>query len=132
MLVTGSRDWTSRHVEVIYRELVKLPPGTIVVHGAAPGVDEIAGLIATELGLIVRDYPARWDVFGPKAAGPIRNRHMFFSEHTIDEPIDLVLAFHEDVNAKSKGTKNMLTIVKANNVPYELRNDEGVLYRLSS
>ncbi len=126
VLVTGSRDWTVQHVDIIYRELVKLPPGTIVVHGAAPGVDEIAGLVAAELGLVVRDYPARWDVFGRKAAGPIRNRHMFFSEHVIDEPIDLVLAFHEDIS-KSKGTRDMLTVVKANQVPFKLYDDKGEL-----
>lgn len=110
ILVTGSRSWSSQHVEIIHRELVKFPSGTILIHGACEGVDTIAGLVGHELGFIVRDYPAMWNVHGYKA-GPIRNRYMVQVEHVEHEPINLVLGFHDCIE-KSKGTKDMLNVAK--------------------
>ena len=104
VLVCGDRFWTDR--AMIYAELSKLSPGTIIVHGGARGADSIAGEIAKELGFVVRAYPADWSAHG-KAAGPIRNSTMLVREHRPDEPVNLVLAFHYDL-AKSKGTKDMV------------------------
>lgn len=100
VLVTGSREWTDRGV--IRHALETLPRDTVIIHGAARGVDRIAGEIATELGFMVEPYPADWGTYGRKAAGPIRNRQML-----VEGKPDVVYAFHDDLWKKSKGTKNM-------------------------
>lgn len=116
VLVTGDRNWTNR--EVIERELRKLPPGSIVVHGAARGADSIAGEIARRLGFEVRPYPADWDTHG-KAAGPMRNAEMLRREHLLHSPIEKVLAFHSDFE-NSRGTKDMVTKAIKKSIPWEL------------
>lgn len=107
VLITGSRDWsTDEHIQKIIDQLVLLPENTIIVHGAARGVDNIAAAIALEIGFQVIPYPADWIKY-KKAAGPIRNREM----HKCEAPFDLVLAFHDDLK-NSKGTKDMVSVVE--------------------
>lgn len=55
--------------------LKKSPEKYRVIHGACSGVDELAGIVAKELGFNVTEYPANWDKYG-KAAGPRRNSKM--------------------------------------------------------
>lgn len=109
VLVCGSRDWFDWGP--IERELAKLPPGTIIVHGGARGADTIAGEVARRLGFEVRRYPADWDRFG-KGAGPIRNAQMLREEHRPSEPIDMVLAFSKNF-AASRGTADMVRKAEA-------------------
>ena len=116
VLVCGARDWKERGP--IEREMRKLPPGTIIIHGKAPGADTIAGQVAMALGFPVRDYPADWDKHG-KAAGPIRNSKMLQKEHRLDEPIDQGLAFHKDIE-HSKGTWDMVKKLRAKFIPTEV------------
>lgn len=106
VLVCGSRDWT--RWEVIRRELMKLPPGTIIVHGRARGADMLADEVAKSLGLSVRGYPADWDQFGIRA-GPIRNTEMLEKEHPDQDGvfIDFALAFAADF-AIARGTGDMM------------------------
>lgn len=116
ILVTGDREWDDikRVVEVLetYR------PGTILVHGACRGADIICAAVGEALGFEVRPYPADWDTH-KKAAGPIRNRQMLKEEHKPDEPIDVVLAFHNDIE-NSKGTADMLDCIVKTDIPWEL------------
>lgn len=116
VLVTGDRNWT--HEPAIYAELSKLPEGTVVIHGDCRGADHMAAEIATKIGFETRAYPADWRKF-PKTAGPIRNRLMLKEEHAIFEPIDLCLAFHNDIE-NSKGTKDMLSLVKKAGIKWKL------------
>lgn len=119
VLVTGCRDWDSdEEILIVLRELEKLPAGTIVIHGAAPGVDTIAWAIADLLGFTVRAYPARWDELG-HWAGSVRNQTMLDLEHTWNEPIDFVLAFHHNIS-ESRGTKNMIERATAASLPHKL------------
>jgi len=105
VLVTGSRFWSN--AAVIERELAKLPQGTIIVHGACPnGADMLADKAAMKLGLKIRRYPADWSE--GKKAGPLRNAKMIREEHKSGEPIDLGLAFTEDLE-RSRGTKDTVT-----------------------
>jgi len=109
ILVCGSRTWTSE--EPIRRILSKLPKDTAIVHGGARGADSIAGRIAKELGLEVREYPVpqeEWDKVG-KAAGVLRNERMLKSEHPDGDGvlIDKAFAFSVDFE-NSKGTRDMV------------------------
>lgn len=97
LLVFGSRKWLA--MKNIERELIKYPPGTTVIHGAAPGADNIGGDVARQLGFVVRSYPAPWKTMG-KGAGPIRNQQMLDEEHPHKDGsfFDRALCFHEDPN----------------------------------
>lgn len=108
ILVCGSRDWTS--VEIIERELMKLPPKSILVHGACAGADRIAGSVGRALGFTVRVYPADWSL--GKGAGLVRNRAMLAREHLPDAPIDKVFAFAENFSV-ARGTVDMLRLAFA-------------------
>ncbi len=124
ILVTGSRNWGVQHIEIIVRELSAFPKGTILVHGAClTGVDMIADVIGREMGFDVRPYPADWNGWRkkgkPLAAGPIRNREIVFSENLKDEPIDLCIAFHDNI-AKSSGTKDMKEYAESVGLPVKL------------
>ncbi len=99
VLVCGDRNWTDR--EVIKRQLVKLPPHTVIIEGEAEGADLLARSVAEEIGFTVEPYPANWARYG-RGAGPVRNRQM------LDEgQPHLVLAFHDNIQ-ESKGTADMV------------------------
>lgn len=103
VIVCGDRNW--KRMDIIERELAKLPKDTVIIHGAAKGADTLGKFVAEKLGLKVindgKGFPAEWKRYG-KAAGPIRNQQM------IDEGRpDMVLAFHENIN-ESRGTKDMV------------------------
>ena len=92
-------------MDIIERELRKLPSDTLIIHGAARGADTLGKFVAEKIGLKVindgKGFPADWNRYG-KGAGPVRNQQM------IDEgKPDLVLAFHENIN-ESRGTKDMV------------------------
>lgn len=108
VLICGDRHWTDEFL--INMVLNTMPPGTVIIHGAAPGADKIAGRIAEAMGLTVEPYPAEWDKYG-NAAGPLRNQRM------LDEgkPTE-VHAFHSDLR-RSKGTKDMLRRAKRAGLP---------------
>lgn len=125
VLICGDRDYTRPHIvksvlDGIHREwFQRYFPSSLnaeftVVEGEARGADTHARQAAKRLGLNVEPYPADWNQFG-KAAGAIRNRQM------LDSGVDLVLAFHDDLE-NSKGTKDMTEIAKKAGVPvYNIR-----------
>lgn len=84
VIVCGGRAYADK--EAITAELSMLPPGTVVVHGGAPGADTIAGEVAKALGLVVEAHPADWRRWG-RGAGPRRNAEM------LSLGADLMLAF---------------------------------------
>lgn len=106
ILVCGARDYKNRNKIKDFLEV--LPKDTIIIHGGCYGADNLAGEVAKELNLKVEVFNAEWSVYG-KAAGPKRNQKM------IEEKPDLVIAFHDDIE-NSKGTKDMVTRAKENNV----------------
>ena len=116
ILVTGSRNWND--ISLVVEQLKGYRPGTILIHGACQGADIICAAVAETLGFIVRGYPADWDGHG-RAAGPIRNQQMLTLEHKPDEPIDLCLAFHDDIMS-SAGTADMINRVVKAGIPHKL------------
>lgn len=112
ILITGSTTWTD--AEAIRRELVCHPPGTTIVTGDTPGVDQLAIAVCTELGLAVEpmkknkaDYQAH-----PGAGWKGLNERMLASG------IDLVLAFHADYGKPgcARGTQHALTLASENGI----------------
>ena len=107
LLVCGSREyenWTRIDFEL--SNLLRKP--TVIIHGAAPGVDTLAGIWARRNNILEEVYPADWETYG-KAAGPIRNKKM------LDEgKPDVVMGF---LSKDSKGTKNMIEQAKKAGVP---------------
>lgn len=103
VLITGDRNW--KRIDIIERELKKLPADTIIIHGAARGADTLGKFVAERLGLKVindgKGFPADWKRYG-RSAGPIRNQLMIDKGNP-----DLVLAFHENI-AESRGTRDMV------------------------
>ncbi len=73
VLFCGSREWTDR--ARIRADLERLPEGSVVIEGGAPGADRIAREEAEALGLHVATVRARWDFFG-RSAGYRRNEAM--------------------------------------------------------
>jgi hypothetical protein len=122
--VTGDRNWTDE--ELVFRQLVDLPLGSVVGHGdqgdkeGKKGLDRMAGRIATELGLVPDAFPADWDGRG-LAAGPERNVRMLNAR-----PWQRVVGFHDDIQS-SKGTKHCLRTAKAMGIPTSLITHTGTI-----
>jgi YspA, cpYpsA-related SLOG family len=116
ILVTGDREWSD--IPRVVEELRGFRPGTILVHGACRGADVICAAVAEALRFDVRPYPADW-VKHKRAAGPIRNQQMLDVENKPEEPIDLCLAFHNNI-IDSRGTADMLDRVIKAGVPWKL------------
>lgn len=114
VIVCGDRNWGSfDDITISVRELVRLPKGTVVIHGDYWGADRLCGAIAKGLGFEVITFPANWKKHG-SGAGPIRNRQMLEE----GKP-DKVIAFHPDLS-QSKGTKHMVEIARAAGIPVEV------------
>jgi hypothetical protein len=108
VIVCGSRQWTDR--EAIANRLFDLPVDSVIVHGAAPGADRIAGQEAEKLGLLVEEHPADWDYYG-KRAGFVRNERM------AKIGADLCIAFWD---GHSRGTAMMVDLAERYDIPIEL------------
>lgn len=120
IIISGSRDWFSdEHITIIYKTLSEFPVDTQIIHGGCRGVDLLAAAIAEALKFIKpREYKAKWELYN-NAAGHIRNEEMIIKEHLPNDPVNIVLLFHHDIE-NSKGTKNMRGLCKKYNLPYKL------------
>lgn len=83
ILVCGGRDFGGEVAPVLDRFLFE-----VCITGGARGADFRAYVYAVQRKIPVQVYPAQWDRFGRKAAGPIRNRQML-----VEGRPDLVIAF---------------------------------------
>ncbi len=97
--IVGSRDFPD--LDLVRDFVDSLPPGTVVISGAARGVDTVAATAALVRGLLVEEYPADWKAHG-RAAGYLRNR-------TLVVMADRVVAFHD---GSSRGTQHTMDIAK--------------------
>jgi hypothetical protein len=115
VLVCGPRTWIEQ--KPIHDVLALLPSDTVLVHGGARGVDNIAGYVAKELlGLKVRAYPVDHKLDGPwPGAGPRRNLRMLASENPYETEgtfVNLGLAFGvaEELSAGTGHMYKLLTL----------------------
>lgn len=125
VLVTGGRDYTDR--DTVARVLAHLqdfyifgvePEEIVLVHGdckryKADGsidldrsADQLAAQEASDLGWQTEPHEAKWDLYGPKAAGPIRNKEM------VALGANYLVAF-----PGNEGTKNCKRLAKAAGIP---------------
>lgn len=116
ILVTGDRHWTNR--TLVQSVLAEYPAPARLIHGACSGADTIAAEIGKELGFDVVGYPADWRRWGD-AAGPMRNGEML----QLERP-DLVIAFHNNLWGKSRGTRDMVEKAKDAGVAVRLVREE--------
>ena len=77
----------------------------VLVHGGAPGADQLADEWSSGSDVLVEVHKADWDRHG-RAAGPIRNQEM------ADAGADLCIAF-----PGGKGTADMVKRAKAAGIP---------------
>lgn len=73
ILVTGTRNLTD--LEPVRHALAPYEYPVLLMHGAARGLDTLAGLYATQRGWGCLPMPAQWARDG-RTAGPKRNRAM--------------------------------------------------------
>jgi hypothetical protein len=118
VIICGGRDFADweRMCTVLdaIKDLGAVPKGTpagmplspidVVIHGAAPGADTLAGSWAESRGIKVRAVPALWRLHG-NSAGPIRNQSMLSLLRLADG--DYVIAFRG-----GKGTAHMKDIAR--------------------
>lgn len=109
VIICGSRHW--QDAAPIADLIARLPAGTTVMHGGAPGADSLAAHLAAARYLPVEAFPADWKNFG-RRAGPLRNRQMLASG------VDAVYAFR--LPGSSPGTDDMIRIARAAKVPVKI------------
>jgi hypothetical protein len=111
VLICGDREWDDPlPISWIVRAATGSLMPTAVISGAARGVDSFAARSAGRQGVVLMEFPAKWDEHG-KAAGPIRNQQM------LDEgKPDVVFAFHDNL-AASKGTADMVRRARKAGLP---------------
>lgn len=95
---------------------------TVVLSGAAAGVDSVAASLAKAAGIPVEDYPAPWNGINPetnrphgKGAGMYRNKQMIAKA-------DYVIAVWD---GKSKGTKNLIDEAQRSGLPVYVHKCAG-------
>lgn len=112
--MSGDRAWDD--VKAVEKHLAGYPNGTYLIHGYAAGLDTIARRVAKS-GTVGKFTVVDVEYLGwaGRAGGPIRNGKM----------LDLlkglrkvgyqcqVIAFHDDLEGRSRGTKDMVRKAKA-------------------
>ena len=100
VLCCGDRKW--KDAELIRNALTRIGMYPIIIEGECEGADLLARDVAEQIGFEVIPFPANWARY-KLGAGPVRNQQM------LDEgKPDLVLAFHDNLLGRSKGTKDMV------------------------
>lgn len=136
VVVTGDRLWTDE--DLIRERLSRLPAGTTLIVGKARGADTLAEKVGRELGLTIVEEPPHWQVTEDTPgwairyhkgraydlrAGAERNRRML--DH-LDGKVDaLVIAFHDDLEEGSRGTKDCVTEARRRHLAVDLVTHAG-------
>ena len=104
ILFSGSRTFFDDQVVVLMLERLiakaKDVTAMTIVHGGAPGLDSIVGVLAKSRGMQVEIHRADWHIHG-NAAGVIRNQKM------VDLGADLLVAYPFPL-PEGKGTQDCI------------------------
>jgi hypothetical protein len=131
ILVTGARDWRGarRVAEVLDQAAAQAAGGVRLLVGDAPGADAHARAWAEIRGVPVEVFQARWAQMAVegkprRAAGPERNRAML---DRLDqaEGERLVVAVHDDLGGRSKGTRQCAGEARRRGYPVSLVSSAG-------
>ncbi len=111
LLVCGGRDFGNvlGDLELLYDfldQFTREHEVEVIIHGAAPGADYLAGKYAELCCIPVAVYPADWDRYG-KAAGMIRNRRMLLEGKPTDGA----------ATPGGRGTAGMVGLLRGAHVP---------------
>lgn len=143
VIVTGTREAHHREWEGAVSAALGYDHGLTLIHGACGcdagidhtpesmrGIDRIAHVYGTSAGFTVLPMPAAWGRLG-KAAGPVRNGRMLDVLRALgDCGYEIaVLAFHDDIDRSSRGTKNMIARARLARVPFAVVNRHGRTYQ---
>jgi hypothetical protein len=139
VLVTGDRAWSDGP---FISDVLDALDVTTLFEGCATGADRWAGDHewydqhdthegwARVHNIETRHFPADWGRYkfrknlGGNPAGPIRNRDML--DAALRVGLDLVVAFHDEF-AKSRGTRDMVKIARAAQIPVVLHSHTKVI-----
>lgn len=105
VIIAGTRnydDYDSLKAYADYK-LSRIEDDIEIVSGGARGADALGERYAKEKGYSIKRFPAEWKKYG-RSAGPRRNEAMA-------KYADALLSYWD---GKSKGTKNMIELAKAN------------------
>jgi hypothetical protein len=131
ILVTGARNWSHGHrvTEMLDQAAAQAEGEVRLLVGDAPGVDAHARAWAQARGVPVEVFQARWAQMAAEgkprsSAGPERNRAML---DRLDqaEGERLVIAFHDDLIGRSKGTRHCATKARRRGYPVALVTSAG-------
>lgn len=119
ILICGDRKWNNPQLilETLSQEHQR-DPVEVVIQGEAQGADIMGRAAAERLGIPVLSFPADWRKHG-RSAGPIRNRTQFKEGRPT-----LGLAFHDFIE-NSKGTKDMVIVMRTAGVPVRIVTSRG-------
>jgi hypothetical protein len=131
ILVTGVRDWSAdrRVAEVLDQAAEQAEGGVRLLVGDALGADAHARAWAEARGVPVEVFHARWAQMPAegkprRAAGPERNRAMLDRlDHAVGER--LVVAVHDDLDHRSKGTRHCVAEARHRGYPVALVTSAG-------
>ena len=113
VIVAGATTW--QNVESIRNELIQLPRDAVVIHGDAPGADELGGSLARELELVVEPFAKNSSDYQRYKRGAWKG----LNERMLASGAELVIAFHPAVE-KSRGTKHLLKLANDAGVPVKI------------
>lgn len=139
VVITGDRKWTDE--DLVRERLSRLPADTTLIVGKARGADTIAERVGRDLGFTIVEEPADWTVTPDTPgwairyhngkpydlrAGAERNDRML--AHLDGEPDALVIAFHDDLDAGSSGTKDCVSKARRRHLAVDLVTHEGASF----
>lgn len=114
IIVCGSRTFNDYvYLRKCLDDFIKSNPGyrITIVSGTAAGADKLGEQYALNKYLLLKRFPAKWNVYG-KSAGYIRNAEMLDYAMS-DDAEPFVMAFWD---GESHGTKQMIKLAKSKNV----------------
>lgn len=107
IIIAGGRDFADYELvkSTLDKYLKDIKGEAVIISGTSRGADRLGERYARENNLMVKRFPADWDLYG-KSAGPIRNSQM---AKYAAEGHGILFAFWD---GNSRGTKSMIELAK--------------------